>query len=102
MKITVTGFAASDSEQSNILLFNTIKRFEEDFVRRMPHLKEFGFFAEQQISSVNYSTGNVQYNHILNENETSLMLTCYYRLTPTIETMTRDLAAQLKLLLQFY
>lgn len=102
MKITVTGFVASDSVQSNIILFNTIKRFEEDFIRRIPQLKEFGFIAEQQICTVNYSTGNVQYNHVLNENETSLLLTCYYRVTPTIETMTRDLSAQLKSLLMYY
>jgi hypothetical protein len=98
MKIIITGLLPTDTNQHNIF-YNTIKRFEEDFKRRIPDLQTFSFII---IERRGFEYENISCNHILDESEKQLTLTCFYRQLPTTESIVRELSGQLKSLLTVY
>ena len=101
MKIIVTG-SETIGHQSDAKLFNTVKRFQEDLLRRLPELKEFKLAVVQQGGPTGYLLGNTRYSHLLNDDETHLVLTCFYRNLPPIDLLENELTGQLKALLQIY
>jgi hypothetical protein len=95
MKIMISGLAPTDQ---NNTLYNTIKRFEEDLLRRIPKLQTFSLVMEQR----GFGLGNIHCRHNLDDMENHLTLTFHYRQLPTIEAIIRELKDQLKSLLQAY
>jgi len=103
MKIDITGVTDQNGQSVKIMLYNIIKRFEEDLKNHIPKLQEFNLIIERQTSllSRNYY-GNVQCIHTLCQEEKFLHLFLYYRSELSWETIERELVLQLKHLLKTY
>ena len=98
MKITINQFICSDGSIEDVILYNTIKRYQEDLLRRVPHLNEFVLVIKLQ-DTYGYLPGNLRYSYQLDESEIHLKVTCAYRTTATVHLMNTELKNYLSNLL---
>lgn len=92
----------SDSDLKAII-YNTVKRSQEDFLRRIPTLSDFTVTIKKAPES-NIRTGNFPVNakHFLSEDETELTLQVDYRSAAIPEKIMDALNAELKKMKTFY
>jgi len=89
MKITLPPNVPFEDIQSRNSLYNSIKRNEEDLLRRFPFLKEFYLdFKYSRILSPGANT-TFETNYDLAEDESSITLRIDYSLKPTIEKVCK-------------
>lgn len=80
-----------------IVIYNTIKRSEEDFLRRIPSLIDFTVTVKK-VPDSSISIGNFPINakHSLSEDETTLALQIGYRSLAVAEKIVDALTSELK------
>lgn len=89
------------SNDNRTMLYNTIKRAQEDIVRRIPKLETFKLSLIQD-DSFGMESGNVKGTHILTHDERVLILTLSYRSDVSIETILKGLTKQIGVLKKIY
>jgi len=89
MKIVLPPNLPFNDIQSRNSLYNSVKRYEEDLVRRFPFLKEVSldFRYSRLLSSGANSTFESNYN--LAEDESSITIKIDYSLKPSVEKVCK-------------
>ncbi len=101
MKITID-IPQPNGSQNDAQLFNTVKRFQEDLLKRFPQLAEVKLMVAQHSGPLLYPYGNTKFDHTLNDDKTRIDLKYRYRNQPSNDTLERELMTHLRLMLQSY
>jgi len=102
MTININGLPdISNVRESKIVFYNTVKRYEEDLLRRIPCLQQCDILI-MQARQIKYSPDNLWCFHKLAPDESTLKLNFYYRHTPTMDHLLKEVTTQLKTLLSEY
>ena len=101
MKITITDHSKGDAGQSN-LLYNIVKRNEEDLMRRIPNLKEFVIDLRKFGYDRPSSGSAIISKHHLSDDESSLLLSLGFRTEAPGEKLVPVMIEELKKIKAIY